>query len=283
MPPLPKDKTEKSFQLESNPHVHARHSVRGIFWGTVAALAPVWIGSLFFFGLNALRIVFITVISTVLFECLFRVLIGKKIELQNGSAVLSAVLFAFLMPPEAPWWLLTLGSFIAVIIGKEIFGGLGQNLFHPALVGYCALFALLPGEMIPRGDSVFMLGGASRIAIFISGALLIFKRWIPYEMPLLYLVTVALVAALVGGRDPRAVLDGGVFLGAFFLLTDSVTSPITKPGRGLFAVACGMLTAVLHSWQTSMAAVAFSILLMNSTVPLLDRYVRPRSKGLRVI
>ncbi len=268
-------KADAPFSLAAGPHLRAAHSTSKILWGTSAALLPIGIGSLVLFGWDALRILSIAIVSAVGFEYLFRVLFGQRHQIQNGSTVLIAVLFAFLLAPTTPWWMVAAGSFVAVIIGKEIFGGLGQNLFHPSLVGYLTLAALFPYEL---GKPI---GASFLLAIFVSGAISIAKRWIPWESPVFYLGAVG-TSSFVTGRPPiHEVFNGSIFLCAFFFVTDWVTTPVTREGRSCFAIGAGILTAVLRFWISPPQAMASAILLMNALVPLLDRFVRPNSKGLR--
>ena len=278
MPSLLKDKAGQSFLVASSPHLHAGYSVPKILWGSVFAFLPVLIGSLVFFGWDGVRILFLAVGSAIGFEWLFRTFIGEKSQVQNGSTVLFGVLFAFLMPPMVPWPLILFGSFVAVVIGKEMFGGLGQYLFHPALVGYATLFALFPYEMTRYGSPV--LGGRSIVAILTSGVILIAKERIPWQMPFLYLATFGIGSWIIGRAPVSELLQGSIFLGAFLFITDLVTTPVTQGGRSLFAIGSGILTVSVRTWADYSSAMAFSILLANALVPLLDRFIRPRSRGI---
>ncbi len=287
-------KADKLFSVSPGPHLKASHSTKKILWGSFGALAPILIASFIFFGWNALRIFFVATSSAIGFECLFQVVLGRKIQIKNGSTVLFSTLLVFLMPPTIPSWVVVVGSFITVVIGKEIFGGLGQNLFHPTIAGYAALLALFPSEMvshIPPSSPIFghlfwtsgsdILGGSSILAIILSGTILIIKKWAPWQSPFLYLVTVLLGSMILGRDLMDGIWSGGVLICAFFFVTDGVTIPITKTGRMIFAVGAGVLTVITYLSTDSYRAMASSILLMNAVTPLIDRLIRPRSRGLR--
>lgn len=261
-------KPEKPFSLASSPHLHAAHSAQTIVWGMIASLLPIGIASIFFFKWNALRILFVVLSSAIAFECLFRILTKRQLYIQNGSAILTGVLFAFLLPPTLSWQLILLGTLLAVVMGKEIFGGFGQNLLHPSLFGYGVLVLFSPEVMV----GAQLLGGASLVAIVISGMILVVKKWISWEASFLYIAAVAIGSSLLGRDVLREILNGSILIGAFFFVTDWTTTPVTKEGRALFAVGAGILTAIIHAWIGSTEAMATSILLMNALAPTLDRF-----------
>ncbi|MBI4373025.1 MAG: RnfABCDGE type electron transport complex subunit D [Candidatus Omnitrophica bacterium] len=268
-------KADKPFSIFSNPHLSAPHSTRKIMWGIFASLLPIWVAGFFAFGWDAFRIGLIALFSSVSFECLFRILIGRKTYVQNASAVLTATFLAFLLPPEIPWQLILLAAFLSVVMGKEIYGGLGQNLFHPSLVGYAALLLFFPHEM-SRSE---LLGGASLFAIVVSGVILGVKKWTAWEASFFYLAAVAICSFLLGRLVKFEVLTGAIFLCAFFFVTDWTTTPTTREGRSLFAVGAGVLTAVIRTWASSAEAAVSSVLLMNALVPLIDLFVRTQKKA----
>ncbi len=278
MPSLLTGKFEKPFSILPGPHLRASNSIYKIIWGNFVALLPILVSNTIFFGWDALRIFIIATSSALIFEYLFQVIFRRKVQIKNSHTLFLSALLAFLIPPTAQWWVVMLGSFVTVVIGKEMFGGLGQNLFHPTLVGYAALLALFPVEMTEYNQTSSPM---AVLAIGISGALIFFKKWISWEPPLLYLTTVVGSVFLLGGNPVSEILVPSIFLCAFFFVTDSVTTPITKQGRMLFAVGTGVLTAIVHLWAGPLKAMTSSVLLMNALVPLMDRFIRPRSRKLR--
>jgi len=294
MSSLLKGKGEKLFPLVLGPHLKGISSSRTMIWGISAALLPIWISSFIAFGWNSLRVLALTVICAAAFEFGFRVLTAQKQKLKDGSAILTGALLGLLLPPTASWQATVVGVFIAIVIGKEMFGGLGQNLFHPALAGYVALHALFPQETASFSQTVSaaisqlffenrldLPSGPSVFSILIAGVILLLRKWIFWQAPLFYLTAAALTSYLIGHVPIYGFMNGSVFFCAFFLVTDGATTPITKRGRCIFAATAGVLTASFFSWMSWMESVVFSVLLMNAVNPLLDRFVRPQSKGLR--
>lgn len=285
-------KADKPFLVSPSPHLRASHSIKKIFWGSFGALLPILIVSFVFFGWNALRIFSISITSALGFESLFQIILGKKVQIKNGNTIWISTLLAFLMPSTVPSWMVVMGSFIAVVVGKEIFGGLGQNLFHPTIAGYATLLALFPSEIIPHNFSYFpnhlfwtsgseIIGGSSVLAIILSGFILMVKKWTPWQNALFYLATLALGSLVLGGDLMEGIWSPGVLFCAYFFVTDWGSSPITKAGRMIFSVGAGVLTVVTYLSTDSYRAMASSILLMNAVTPLIDRFIRPRSRGIR--
>ncbi len=278
MPSLLTGKFEKPFSVFSGPHLRAPNSIYKIIWGSFLALLPILVSNTIFFGWNAFRIFIIATSSALLFEYLFQVIFRRKIQIKNGHTLFLSALLAFLIPSTVSSEVVVIGSFVTVLIGKEIFGGLGQNLFHPTLVGCAALLALFPTEMTEYVQTPFL---TTILAIIVSGTILFFKKWISWESSLIYLTTLTGSVFLLGGSPIEAIWSPYVFICAFFFVTDSGTTPITKQGRALFAVGTGILTAILHLWAGPLKAVTTSVLFMNALVPLIDRFVQPRLRKLR--
>ncbi len=279
-----KAKADKPFPVGYSPYLHSRQSTSKILWGTLAALPPIMIGSFIFFGWNALRIYAVAISSGLLFEYLFELITGQKSRIHDGSTVLISVLFSFLMPPNVPLGVIIFGIFTAVLLGKELFGGLGQNLFHPVLVGYASVLSLFPREMlIPSQIQVFnpsffwwsqspMLGTGSGILILISGLFLMFKKFVRLENVLFYFASSFLSLTSLDFHP----LDSASFLVliSFFFMTDPGSGPITKAGRVVFSVTAGLLTAAFFSWMNLYQAAASAILISNSAAPLMDQFIR---------
>jgi electron transport complex protein RnfD len=291
------------------PHVSDQDSVPKIMFGVVIALIPTLLASLYFFRLNALRLVVISVAACAITEWAFQKLRGKPITLYDGSAIVTGMLLAFNLPPTLPGWMAAVGGVVAMGLGKHVFGGLGHNPFNPALIGRAFLLASFPAAMITWtspidglstvtplvqlqmgrisatywdmliGNTGGCIGETSALAILIGGLYLLYKRYIDWRIPVGYLGTVAVIA-LAFGQDPVFHwLAGGLMLGAVFMATDMVTTPLTRKGKWLFGIGAGIILMVIRQWGSYPEGVTYSILLMNAFTPLLDRITRPRPYG----
>ncbi len=278
MPSLLTGKFDKPFSVFPSPHLRAPGSIYKMIWGSFLALLPILVSNIIFFGWNTLRIFIIATSSALIFEYLFQVILRRKIQIRNGHTLFLSALLAFLMPPTISSEVVVIGSFVTVIIGKEIFGGLGQNLFHPTLVGCAALLALFPTEMTEYIQMPFL---TTILAIVVSGTILFFNKWIAWQSSLLYLTALIGSVFLLGENPMETIWNPYVFICAFFFITDSGTIPITKQGRALFAVGTGILTAILYLWAGPLKAIIASVLFMNALVPLIDRFVQPRLRKLQ--
>ena len=301
--------TDIKLVMSPAPHVSDTDTVPKIMFGVVIALIPTLLASLYFFRLQALGLVVVTVGACVLTEWAFQKLRGKPITLYDGSAIVTGLLLAFNLPPTLPWWMAAVGGVVAMGLGKHVFGGLGHNPFNPALIGRAFLLASFPAAMI-RWTSpidglstitpliqmkmggftasywdVFIgniggcIGETSTLAILIGGLYLLYKRYIDWRIPVSYLGTVAVIALAFGDKPIEHWLAGGLMLGAFFLATDMVTTPITRKGKWLFGIGAGIILMVIRKWGSYPEGVTYSILLMNAFTPLLDRITRPRPYG----
>ena len=303
---------DKKLSLMPGPHIRKEVSIEKIMYLFSLALMLPAGASIFLFGRHALFIILTGVLSPVFTEY-----IAKRIRRQrfrmDGSALITGLLLALTLPPRLPLWMVALGAVFAIAVAKEAFGGLGYNIFNPALAGRAFLTACFPKEMTrwvlpfeavtsptPLNSSfvwhngkialykhLFLgnvggsLGETSALLILIAGFLLLALGIIDWRIPLCYIGTVALLTFSFG-KDPLFhVLAGGLMFGAFFMATDYVTTPITGKGRIIFAVGAGVLTVMIRLFGGMPEGVCFSILLMNAFTPLIDRYVRPRPFGWR--
>jgi len=298
------------YELSISPHIRDEDSVNKIMWTVIIALIPPFISALIFFGQDALRLVSVSVSVCLLTEYLFRKLRLRDVTISDGSAVITGILLAFCVPPTLPSWMIALGAFLAIALGKEIFGGLGMNIFNPALVARAILLAAFPSAMtqwthpdgitaatalgmvkegivetLPVYSELFIgriggcIGETSALAIIIGGLFMIFRKVIRAEIPLVYIGGVFALSALLG-RDPVfEIFAGGLMLGAFFMITDMVTTPVTYKGGLLFAFGCAVLTVAIRNWGGYPEGVCYSILIMNAFTPLIDRYTTPRRLG----
>jgi electron transport complex protein RnfD len=270
-------------------------------------LIPTCVAAVYFFGLYALVLIAVTTVSAVAFEAVWQRLRGQPITALDGSAIITGLLLALNYPPTFPIWMAVVGALIAIIIGKQVYGGLGSNPFNPALVGRVFLLVAFPVHMTtwvldgvttatPLGLAKFddvitpyvdlfvgriggCIGETSAIAILIGGFYLIYKEYIDWRIPVGYIGTVAVLASILGANPILHVLSGGLLLGAFFMATDLVTTPITRSGRWIFAIGAGIVTIVIRLYGGYPEGVSFSILIMNAVTPLINRITRPRRFG----
>ncbi len=307
--------------VSSSPYFLSGENIPQIMHTVVLALVPAVLSSTYFFGLRALLLVLVCVITCVLTEYLFQKFREKKITIYDGSAIITGMLLALTLPPSFPLVGAVLGSVFAIAIGKQIFGGLGLNIFNPALLGRAFLQATYPvlittwteplasravdavsaatplalmkfeGVKVSHLDLFFgnvagSLGETSALTILIGGLYLRYKGYINWRLPLGYLGSMAFFGAIFWLIDPSRypdplfhVLAGGAMLGAWFMVTDMVTSPVTPLGQWIFVIGGGFLAVIIRLFGGLPEGVMYSILLMNSIVPLLNRYTRPRIFG----
>lgn len=287
------------------PHLRARDSVPRRFWITALALSPALASAFFWFRWGAVSIVLISVFTAIGTEFASAQLFRKKTAFYNGSTILAALLFSVLMPPAVPFGLVVLGSFFTVLFGKEIFGGLGANLFHPALLGVSFLWVSFPEQMNPYqepfsgiltnhplslagqglpaspldlffGKYAGTIGGTNGAALLAGGLVLIWKRLIDWRIPVIFLGTLFLFSEIFGLDPWIHLLCGSAFLAAFFLITDPVTTPVTPKGNWFFALGAAFCTVLLRRGSSSYDGIVFAVLLMNAFTPWIDEWVRPR-------
>ncbi|MBQ9983165.1 MAG: RnfABCDGE type electron transport complex subunit D [Lachnospiraceae bacterium] len=304
-----------TMKISSSPHIRDKETTTNIMGKVIVALMPATIFGVYNFGLNALTTILITVISCVIFEAGYQKLCGLKCTVKDLSAVLTGLLLALNLPPEVPFWLPILGSFFAIVVVKQLFGGLGQNFMNPALGARCFLLISFAGRMttftydavttatplaqLKAGESVDILsmalgtipgtiGETSAIALVAGGLFLIVRKIIDIRIPLSYIGSFAVfivIYALATGRgfDTTFLLahlfGGGLMLGAFFMATDYVTSPITPMGRVLFGVLLGLLTFLFRIFGGSAEGVSYAIIIGNLLVPLIEKITVPKSFG----
>ena len=295
------------------PHITSGDSTQKIMGRVCLALCPALVASVIVFGINALILTAVTVAACVFFEWAYCKLMGREIPVADLSAVVTGMLLAFNMPATLPWWMAVVGAFIAIVIIKQLFGGLGYNFANPAIVGRIALavgFAsrmanypkpvngidalasatplavekgvLGAGEYVTLllGNHGGVLGETCAIAILVGGIYLIATKVISPMIPVTYLATVA-VLSLVGGYDPIVqLLSGGLMLGAFFMATDYVTSPTTDKGKLIAGIFMGVITCAIRFLGTMSEGVSFAILLMNLVTPYIDALTRQDKLGI---
>lgn len=336
--------------LAHSPHAHAPVSVGRVMGTVLLALVPATLFGFWLFGWPAFHLWAVALVSALIGEALAVRLLGRPVApvLADGSGLLTAWLLALSLPPWAPWWIAALGAFFAVVVVKQVYGGLGQNLFNPAMAARVMLLVAFPLEMtawvgvqpegidfaqglsitfggqvpdalasatllghvkteasrgvdlagalshFPAGNLTRMaegvrpgsLGETGALLLLAGGLLLIARRIVTWHAPVAMLLGVALPALLASGLAPAHyagplthLLSGGVMLGAFFIVTDPVTSPNTATGQFVFGLGCGLLTWLIRTWGGFPEGVAFAVMIMNAATPILDRYLKPRIYG----
>jgi len=311
---------ENNFLVSSSPHLRDNASTRRIMIDVAIALVPASLFGIYFFGFRSLLVILVTVLSCVLSEYIARKIMKRESTIEDFSAVVTGILLALNLPPTIPLWIAAVGGVIAIVIVKQIFGGIGQNFMNPALAARVMLMiswpvqmtnwvnpgpdaissatplALLKGKEAVEGTmpgylDLFLgnvggtIGETSVLAILIGAAYLLYRRVITPHIPVAYIATVALFTWVFGkdglftGDFIYHILSGGLMLGAFFMATDYTTSPITKKGRIIMGVGCGLLTSIIRLYTNYPEGVSFAIIIMNVVVPLIDRYTVPRSFG----
>ena len=306
--------SESMYTLSSSPHIRSKDSVQSIMRDVVIALLPATVAGIYFFKLQALLVILTAVISCVAAEYIWEKATGRDISIGDLSAVVTGMLLAFNVPPTLPLWMVVIGSFFSIIVVKQFFGGIGQNIVNPALAGRAFLLASWPVAMttwtvdgvttatplailkgapgeLPSLASAFVghiggcIGETSALALLIGFAYLLYRRIIPWHVPVTYVGTVFVLTAIIGrhgamsGNAIYEIFVGGLMLGAIFMATDYTTSPMTKKGQVIFAIGCGVITTVIRIFGGYPEGVSYSILLMNLFVPLIDKFVAPRVFG----
>ena len=319
----------KLLRLSSSPHIRSGDSIPKVMWTVFLALLPALIWSYVIFGLMAVKLTVVCVLFAMVCEA-----VCLKIRQQplkscwDGSAALTGLLVAFNVPPTIPLWMPMLGTAIAVIIVKQCFGGLGCNIFNPALIGRAFLLASFPKHMTswtlgaqfgnpvdaisqatPLGllkeggqdalisafgskgsmyldlafgygrGAIGCVGEISAVLLLLGGLFLLVRGIITWHIPVSFLVTLAVVTLIFKGDPLFAILSGGAMLGAWFMATDMVTSPLTHKGQLIFGAGCGLLTFIIRRWGGYPEGVSYSILIMNATVPLIDGLISNRVFG----
>ncbi len=303
---------DNMLHVSSSPHVRAKDSTNRIMAYVILALLPTSLFGIFNFGLKALLLIVLTIASCVATEWVFEKIIHKESTISDLSAVVTGLLLALNLPVTLPWWEAVLGGVFAIAIVKMMFGGLGQNFMNPALGARCFLLiafaadmtnfvtdtytgatplaAMRNGEVINNMDALIgrtagTIGETSAIAILIGAVILILLGVITLAIPASYLITFVVFMLIFGGHgfDMNYIVaqlcSGGIMLGAFFMATDYVTSPITPKGRIVFGICCGILTGLFRCFGANAEGVSFAIILSNIFVPMIEKMTIPRAFG----
>ena len=327
--------TSNLITVSPSPHAFGNENVSGIMFRVVLALVPAFAVSLVFFGLGALIVTSVAIVSCVLFEYLLAKFVLKtESTINDGSAILTGLLLAFNVPSNLPVWIIIIGSLVAIGVGKMSFGGLGKNPFNPALVGRVFLLISFPVQMtswpkavesrfayldattgatplsilkegvkngeplsslmdqIPEYSQLFLgnmsgsLGEISAAALVLGGLYLLWKRIITWQTPVSIILTVVAFTGILWMVNPEKYADplfhllaGGIMLGAIYMATDMVSSPMTGKGQIIFGVGIGVITVIIRIFGAYPEGVSFAILIMNAFVPIIDKYVKPKRFG----
>ena len=300
----------ENYNISSSPHVRSKVTTGNIMLMVIIALLPATAFGIVNFGLSALLVVLVTVASAVLTEYLYQKLMHRKVTISDCSAVVTGLLLALNMPPTAPWWMCVLGSVFAILVVKQVFGGLGQNFMNPALGARCFLLISFTGRMttfvydgvtgatplalLKAGEKVNVfdmflgniggtIGETSVVAILIGAIFLLAKGIIDIRIPASYILTFAVFVLIFGGFDVTYLVahlcGGGLMLGAWFMATDYVTCPITPNGKILFGICLGILTGVFRLFGGSAEGVSYAIIISNLLVPLIEKVTLPKPFG----
>ena len=298
------------------PHIRTAETVESVMYDVVIALIPAFAMAVYSFGVRALILTAVSVATCIATEYIWQKILKRDIEAFDGSAILTGILFAFVVPVGMGLQYVIVGNFVAITLGKIVYGGLGHNIFNPALIGRAFVQASWPVAIttfaydgkagatvldamkrgIPLTDSLIYEGGnqyinaflgqmggclgeTSALALLIGGVYLIYKKQIDWKVPAVMIVTVFVLTWAMGANPFMQILSGGLFLGAFFMATDMVTSPITGKGRVIFALGIGILVSLIRIKGGYPEGTAYAILIMNGVVPLIDRYIRAKKFG----
>lgn len=317
---------DKHLTVTVSPHIKTSLTTERMMWIVSAALIPAAGAGIYFFGSHAALVIAVCVGASIISELFCTFLMKKPATIKDGSAFLTGLLLALCLPPEFPLWMCALGSFFSIAVSKFAFGGLGHNIFNPALAGRAFLMGAFAKEMttwktlqvFPDGitaatplnllkeqgyDSLMKvfdshshlfkelfigrvggsIGETSAALLIIGGLILIFARVTTWHIPVSYILTVIIVSYFTGGAFdiPFHLFSGGLMLGAFFMATDPVTSPITPKGQIIFGIGCGLLTMLIRIRGGYPEGVCYAILLMNSVTPLIERFSKTRIFGVK--
>ena len=317
--------------ISPSPHVHGGDSIEKNMYGVLIALVPTFIFSIVFFGLGAILVTLTSVAACLVFEYVIqKYLMKQRPTIWDGSAIITGVLLAFNLPSSLPLWIVVIGALVAIGIGKMSFGGLGNNIFNPALVGRVFLLISFPVQMttwpVPNGfataDAVTgatplalvkeavkngqavgdtlssvgittsnlilgniggSLGEVAAIGLLLGFAYMLIRKIISWHIPVAIFATVIVFSGILNLADPAQfagpvfhLFTGGLMLGAIFMATDYVTSPMTHKGMLIYGVGIGLLTVIIRVFGAYPEGMSFAILIMNGFTPLINRYCKPR-------
>lgn len=306
-----------NLRVSIGPHLFARDTTQSMMLNVLIALIPTTAAGIYLFGAGAVWVLAVSVIAAVVSEYVWQKLMKRPIQVGDLSAVVTGLILGLNMPAGVPLWVPALGSFFAVILVKQLFGGMGHNFMNPAMFGRAVLLSSWPVHMttylLPQrllgassaqmgvdtvasatpllaankwtaadlffGNIPGSIGEVCKVAILIGFLYLVFTKTITWHVPVFFLGTVALLSWLLGSDPLTAVLTGGVLFGAVFMATDFATNPMYRIGQCIFGVLCGLIVVVIRAWGGYPEGVTYAILISNAVTPLIDRYTKRRVYG----
>lgn len=305
------------FRVGPSPHIRTSETVDRVMYDVIISLIPAMVMAVYVFGTRAITVTAFSVAACIATEYVCQKLMKQDNDAFDGSAIITGILLAFVIPPYMNLIYVVIGGIVSILLGKMLFGGLGHNIFNPALVGRAFIQASWPVAIttfaydgkagatvldamkrnIPldqaliadgAANSYFQafignmggcLGKTSALAILLGGAYLIYKKHIDWKVPVLMIVTVFILTMAMGQNPIMHILSGGLFLGAFYMATDMTTSPQTSKGRVIFAILLGVLISVIRVKGGYPEGTAYAILIMNGVVPIINKYIVPKKFG----
>ena len=282
--------SDSKYLVSGIPHIRDNSSTQKIMLDFVIALTPAVFVRLYFFGLGALLTGVLAVVACVFFEFAFQKLRKQKITVNDGSAIVTGILLALLLPATGNIAIPIVGSFFAIVIVKQLFGGIGSYFINPALGAMVFLLMSYSSSVLITVEPVRYLGAVSYVnldalALLLGGLYLIVKRNISWRIPVFFILTTVLFVLILGpdnslsGIPVHELLAGGLIIGAFFMATDYATSPVTPCGKIIMGIGCGFITALMHLFGNASEGMIYAILFMNLAVPLIDRFTKPAVFG----
>ncbi|NLY36644.1 MAG: RnfABCDGE type electron transport complex subunit D [Tissierellia bacterium] len=302
--------------ITSSPHVRSKTTISSIMADVLLALMPATALGIYYFGISSALLIATTIVSAVIFEAMVQKVRKKPVTVNDLSAVVTGLILALNLPPGIPLWIAVVGAAFAIIIVKQLFGGLGQNFMNPAMAARVFLVISYPKIMsvyfepvtqavstatplalikagqfsnLPPLMNAFIgktsgsIGETSALALLVGGAYLIYRKVISWEIPVIYIGTTFLLTFLLGGMNfygsLYSILSGGLLLGGIYMLTDYSSSPVTRQGKMIFAFGAGVLTTLIRLFGGYPEGVMFSILLMNVATPLIEHFSVPKIFG----
>lgn len=304
---------EQRFSVNSAPHIHQKASTSSLMLDVITALSPCVIAGIWLFGWPAARTLLISTAACVLFELLWQLLTKQRVRIYDLSAVVTGLILGLNLPSTAPWWMILVGALVAIVLVKQLFGGIGDNFVNPALMARAVLLASWPAHMTAsNGGSAFVtpfdgvssatlltentaysasmldmfvgripgsIGEVCKLAILLGLLYLLIRKTISWHIPVTMIASFMVFTLLFSGDPVTGVLTGGVLFGAVFMATDYVTSPMTNPGKLIYAAGVGLIVALIRAFGSYPEGVTYAILLMNIATPLIDRACRQKVYG----
>ncbi|MEG1524838.1 MAG: RnfABCDGE type electron transport complex subunit D [Clostridia bacterium] len=299
------------YSVSSAPHIHAKANTAVLMLDVVTALMPCAIAGIWLFGWAAARVLLISIISCVLFELLYQLLAKKPVRINDLSAVVTGLILGLNLPSTAPWWMIVVGSLVAIVLVKQLFGGIGDNFVNPALAARAVLLASWPALMsgaafvslfdgvsgatpLVASEGTFStldllvgrvpgsIGEVCKIAILLGLVYLLIRKTITWHIPVTMIVSFAVFSWIFKGNIaavPTELFSGSILFGAVFMATDYVTSPMTLGGKFIYAAGTGLIIALIRSFGSYPEGTTYAILLMNVVTPLLDRVMKHKMYG----